>query len=214
MTKKVFITAFLMLALTNIYGCSNPVRYTVSERYSQMRPYSVAVPPAVWDSPRGNSDYDISRLFTEMSVERLKSMNYNPVPLEGDGLPLQRTIATGTGGKRADEAKRTPKEIASKANADAVLIIRITGWESRKLITYYSLDAAATFELYSRHGELLWQARYRTNESDMRLDTKSVELAVIKAYEPRIQRLVDSVFSTLPQGTAPARERTYYQWLP
>lgn len=213
MTKKVFTAAFLMLALTNFYGCANPVRYTVSERYNQMRPYTVAVPPAVWDSPRGNSDYDIARLFTEMSVERLRTMNYNPVPLEGSSR-LSVTIATGTGKKGADEAKRTPKEIASEANTDAVLIIRITGWESRKLITYYSLDAAATFELYSRHGELLWQARYRTNESDMRLDTRSVELAVIKAYEPRIQRLVDSVFSTLPQGTAPARERTYYQWLP
>jgi hypothetical protein len=42
-----------------------------------------------------------------------------------------------------------------------------------------------------------------------------MELAVQKIYEPRIQRFVDAVFTTLPPGEAKAGQRkTYFQWLP
>ena len=51
--------------------------------------------------------------------------------------------------------------------------------------------------------------------ADLGLDSRPMELAVHQAFEPRIQRFVDAVFSTLPPREAEESQRkTYFQWLP
>ena len=66
-------------------------------------------------------------------------------------------------------------------------------------------------------GERVWRAEFDTGDSDMGLERELLELGVIKAYEPAIQRVIDAVFSTIPENKVSARgkpERAYYDWLP
>jgi len=106
-------------------------------------------------------------------------------------------------------------EIAALLKADSVLFIRIKEWDKDNLLPYKSLNIEAAFELHSAVGKVLWKAEYSTSEADLGLDSRPMELAVHNAFEPRIQRFVDAVFSTLPPGEADTSQRkTYFQWLP
>lgn len=199
-----FASFFIVLALA---GCSNAVKYTVSEQYGRTRPYTIAVMPVIREDAAEEGGAEVSRLFRTMSAERLKNMNYGVATLEDvDGKVLKQ------GANRS--ALKTPRETAAELGADAVLYIYITDWDTRLFVTYASLRFKARFELYSKDGAKLWQASHGWGDADLRLDRNSLELAVIKAYEPQVQRFVDLVFATLPPGEPPKDNERYFDWLP
>lgn len=204
MTRKIFPVFFIMLLLA---GCGGPaVDYTLSDQYRLARPYTVAVLPVEWAS-EAPEDKDVSHLFRIMSYERLGAMGYRLVPIEAvDALYLK-------GGLKATAARPKP-EIAGELGADGLVVVRVNGWDKGALAGYASLGMEAELAMYSMKGEQLWSADYKTSESDLSLDAEQNELAVVTAYEPRIQRFVDAVFTTLPQAEAPKSERTFFDWLP
>jgi len=204
MTRKILPVFCILLFLA---GCGGPaVDYTLSDQYRLARPYTVAVLPVEWasDAPE---DKDVSHLFRTMSYERLGAMGYRLLPLEAvDALYLK-------GGLKATAA-RPKQEIATELGVDGLVVVRVVEWDKGTLASYASLGIKAELAIYSSKGVSLWSAGYKTSESDASLDAEPIEMAVVKAYEPRIQRFVDAVFTTLPQAEIPRSERTFFDWLP
>lgn len=199
------IFSAILLALV-LVGCGSAVRHVMIDGYALAPPRKVAVLPVVWEKKAPGEADDISRLFRAMSAEKLASLNYLTVPLD----------EFDKGGRDAgDWAASPPDEAAALLGADSLLYIRLSDWDKDSFLPYASLSIEASFELRSPSGQLLWKADYRNKESDLNLDRTSMHLSVYKAYEPRVQRFVDAVFSTLPSGKAEERTRkTYFKWLP
>jgi hypothetical protein len=200
MITKRAIILFLSAA---VFGCSNIPIYTISENYSSLAPNTVVVLP-VWGDVE---DANVRRLFRTMALARLNSLNYSVLALEEVD---EKYLKLGSGRFK----DMNPGEVSRFFGADAVLYTRITKWEEKLLVTYASLEIGAGFELYSADGTMLWKAHYSTSEYDIKFDKSSMELAVIMVYEPRIQRVVDAVFSTLPSGLKPKEEKRFFDWLP
>ena len=205
MSKRTFIPAlFAVLAL--LCGCANTVSYDLSGRYGEFRPYTIAVLPPVFDEGV-QEDRVAGDLLRKMVFEKLKLRGYGALPLE--------EVDAAAGKEGVLLKGKDPGEAARLLNADAALYIRITGWESRLFVTYASIKLESVFELYASRGqERLWRASYAVKESDIRLDRESMELAVIKAYEPMIERFTDAVMRTLPPAEPGVRERKFFDWLP
>jgi len=206
-----FFATLSIFALVVCAGCSNSVTHTLSENYAQSSPRGVAVLPVEWPASwagfSATEDKAVSYLFRTMVYEKLKTKNFHPVALEViDEAYLK--------GGKASLSGKGPKELAALFNADSVLFVKVTEWDKTTLGGYASLTIDASFEMHSSAGTPLWVAQYSTKESDLRLDAASVEYSVIKAFEPRIQRFVDAVFSTLPDSPSRQGQDGYFQWLP
>lgn len=204
---RIRIATIFMLPLLFAAGCGNTVETTLSEDYRRFNPYSVAVLPVIWEEEAAGDAAIVSYRARVMAAEKLKAMKYRVVPLESVDEGFLKE------GKAAF-FKRPPGEIASMTGADAVLYTRIIQWDKTSFATYASLDIEASFELRSKDGTGLWSALYETSDRDLRLDTESMELAVHKAYEARLQRFIDIVFKTLPEAEDPAGSRQFFKWLP
>lgn len=206
--------AVLISVLVLLASCSGKVRYTLSQELTTARPYTVAVLPVIWVAEETDYAGGIKRLMRTMSLERLRALNYGTVSIEEvDKHSLIAEKIIPKVGNSTFVALR-PEEAAKLLDVDTILYIKLTEWDEDRFVTYVSLKMAATFELYSATGNLLWQAEYSTSESDIRLDKESMELAVIRTYEPRIQRFVDAVFSTLPRNAPRLKKERYFDWLP
>ena len=197
------LSALLLLVLLAA-GCSNAVHTTLSDRFTVAQPRTVAVAPVVWTD--GDEDKGVSNAFRTMTAQKLKELNY--------GVLAAGDVDAAFGKLGAAAALKTPAELASLTGADAVLFIKIREWNISRFVTYASLKVEADYELYSAGGVKLWTANYSISDADLRLDRTSMEYAIIKAYEPKVQRFVDAVFTTLPKAQTRADARTFFQWLP
>lgn len=205
MRKIARLLCFVVLSAV-LAGCASGVGYTIDPGYGEASPARIAVLPAIIEEPVDAGDRNIGEIFRAMSYERLREMNYSPVPLD----EIDRLL-----GKDWRPADKAPRDIARLLGADAVLYIRVAGWDKDRMPAYASLEVEGSYELYSSDGRRLWSASHSTEESDFGLDGEAMEAGVLNAYEPRIQRFVDDVLSTLPHREAQRREKEkFYQWLP
>ncbi|MFQ5735811.1 MAG: hypothetical protein ACE5GY_02985 [Thermodesulfobacteriota bacterium] len=201
MIKKI-IPLFLLVAL--LVGCSHAVRQTVTPEYYRLRPATVALLPVSWESDAaGAKDPGVDRVFNEMVAEKVRSLGYEvTVVEEGDE-------------KLSGQAAGDPASLATAFGADAIMYPRITSWDTDTFVTYAAISLAARFTLYSANGAMLWEAEYDTRASDFTFDRTTRELAVIEAYEPKLQRFIDIVFDTLPRNEAPkGPQKRFFDWLP
>ncbi|MBI3754526.1 MAG: DUF799 family lipoprotein [Deltaproteobacteria bacterium] len=200
------LTAYCLLFFS---GCGGALQHTLAPDYNRKMPRVIAVLPVAGDI----QDKDASYLFRTLAQEKLIQMGYSPLPLEAVDDKLLRSGITRDG-----VHDKTPGELAAIIGADAVLYTTITKWDSTLFLHYASQRIAVKFALYnSAAGERLWEAKFDTKDSDINLEKSVVELGVIKAYEPVIQRVVDTAFSTIPMSKIIIKERPqkgYYDWLP
>ncbi len=197
MLKKIsaLFTVLLLLA-----GCSHAVRHSTSPELSRLKPYTVAVLPVRWRTNAAKPE--VGRVFDRMVAEKIGSLGYGATVVKQDDARL------------ADE-KKGPAELAAAFGTDAVLYSDITKWDTNTFVTYAALKVAARFDLYSANGERLWNADYETKYSDIRLDNRPMELAVLDAYEPKVQRFIDIVFTSLPENEpVKSSPKRYFDWLP
>lgn len=205
MRKMGRLLAVVLLSAV-LAGCASAINYTLDPGYVKASPARIAVLPVIIEEPKDAGDRAIGEFFRTMSWERLRQMNYSPMSLD----EIDRRL--GREGRAADKG---PRDIARLLGADAVLYIRVSGWNKGRLPAYASLKVEGSYELYSSDGRRLWSASHSTKESDLGLDARAMEIGVLKAYEPRIQRFVDDVLSTLPNREVRQGEKeTFYQWLP
>ena len=204
MIKRILAAFVLVFALI---GCASPMRHTLSKNFNELAPRSIAVLPVVWDDYFEGEDREISNLFRKMSETKLRELNYKTVPNDIVDAKYAKIGASAL-------KKMTPAEVVAAFDADAVLLIKLTEWDKKLISTYAALKVSGELSLYSYNGELLWSNEYKSGEADMRLDKYPMELAVIKAYEPKVQRFIEAVFSTLPAQQPKVERPQLYQWLP
>lgn len=200
-------TAYCLLFFS---GCGGAAKYTLAPDYKDKMPNTIAVMPVSGDI----GDKDAQYLFRTMAYEKLTQMGYSPIPLETVDDKLLRS-----GMKRGEFHNKTPKELASMLGSDSVLYVAVTDWDATVFLGYASMAIGAKFELYDgATGKRFWESEFETKDSDVSLEKNVVELAVVKAYEPAIQRVIDVIFSTIPaidkitSKTNPSKG--YYDWLP
>lgn len=198
---------FAILIAISVAGCGPAVKHAVAPDFAQLTPYRVVVLPIVWEEPAEAEADQISSLFRRMSAEKLSSLNYQAVPLD--------EVEKAGSGQKDWFVGRQPHEIAAPLKADAVLYIRLIDWDPDSITPYAALKIKAAYEMRSATGQLLWKAEFSTKETDLSLDKAPMHLTMYKAYEPRIQRFVDAIFTTLPEGHLQEKTRkTYFKWLP
>ncbi|MBI5559721.1 MAG: DUF799 family lipoprotein [Deltaproteobacteria bacterium] len=196
----------LFLVFVTLAGCAGSVRYKVSKDFSAARLDTVAVLAVAGEVP----DAKIKEIFRNAASKKLGAMNYDVLPSAAVDNIYAKYPDAAQGADRV-------KEVSGLLNADSLLYINVTGWKERFFVTYAALKINAEFTLYSKTGAVLWRGRYSTKESEMRFDRELLKMDVIKAYEPRIERLVDTVLSTLPRRPVEKKEeekpKSYFDWL-
>lgn len=204
MNKKLLLLFFIVFMAVS---CGGPnMEYALSDKYRSERPYTLAVLPVEWASDAPDKLMAVNH-FRAMTNEKLIALGYRLVPLAAVDGAYRNNGPDGA----SDEVKA---RIAEKSGADGLVHIHIVNWDVAHIGSYASLNIEAVFSIYSKKGELIWSSSYKTSESDMSFDPEAVDVAVVKAYEPRILRLVESIFATLPQAERPAPEKTFFEWLP
>lgn len=201
-TALYFIALFVFVAAT---GCGKTVSYKLSNEYAISNPRSIAILPLSSDVK--DADREGLQLFRQAIYSKLKEKNMRVVPIS---VVDDAAVKLGVDYL----ARMKPHEACALFKTDAVLYGTLSEWDVDTFVTYASLKVGASFALYSSDGTRLWKASYDTTERDARFDKTQVELAVVKAYEPRIQRIVDAVFYTLPPAKVITEKKSYYDWLP
>jgi len=95
----------------------------------------------------------------------------------------------------------SPKVVGGLLNVEAVMYCTLN--ESRTSYSYVwaSTVISAKFELRSTEtGKALWSAQYRTVERNYGFFRRDLEMKSCQVYEPAIQKIVDRVLKTLPDG--------------
>lgn len=197
------------LFIVAIFGCSSVIQHTLAPDYNAKMPNTIAVLPV----EGYGEDKDVQYLLRTMVQDKLIQRGYSPIPME---TVDDRLIRSGV--RRDQFRNKTSKELAAFLGADSVLYTTITEWDNTLFLSYASQKIKVKFELYDgAEGGRLWEAEFDTKDSDMGLERNVIELGVIKAYEPVIQRIIDAVFSTIPDSkiiTKGSSNKTYYDWLP
>ena len=204
MKKKLLLLIVLFLSA----GCAKTVSFNISENYAIKNPASVIVMPVIMKDMPEEEKTQISNLFRATVQEKLHEKHYATIPVEKVDKELSSK------GLLKEGKLPAPQLVAPLFKSDAVLYTRITKWNEDSVVTYASLKIAAEFLLYSTNGDLLWEGSFSTKESDFRMDKDATELGILKAYEPRIQRIVDAVFLKLPQPRIRSKKQDFFKWLP
>jgi hypothetical protein len=206
--KKNIIFAFIVFLLL---GCAHPVKHKLyGKKYTGVSPLTLAVLPVGGKV----ESFRVKEIFRTSVVERLRGMGYQVMPSDDvDDVFFKGLNKTPEG--------MTPTELAALLPTDAVVYVYIKDWDPDQVLGYVSLKFSARFKLISREGKLLWKGKHKTKESGFGFDKKVLELGVLDAYEPRIDRLVDNVISTLPGVAASAsageeeiEKKDFFKWLP
>ncbi len=203
--KKILSRAASLLPLLLIIlltGCGGSVKYNLSSGFRPGRIRTVAVMPVVWDAGKVEGSAEIGGIFRRIAIERLMARGYRVARKEVVDARLK------------EFADKDPGGVASSLGVDAVLFIHVDRWKTRTFANYAALKMRAVYNLYSRDSATLWSAVYATGESDIRFDRASLKLSIIEIYEPRIARLTNSVFDTLPVYKGVEKEEKLYDWLP
>ena len=191
--------ASLLLACI-ISGCGGGISHTLIDDFDPSMAALVVVVPLETDREiEGVITEDPGRaeaavLLSRLSAEGLREKNYIVISFGEAEVEYQRLVK-----RRIRNLK--PGSVAELFGADAVLVGDITDWDEKLVTAYGSLTVGVSLSLYSRSGELLWEAQLTTSESEIRLDREAIEFSVIKAFEPRLERLVDSLLLSLPDAS-------------
>lgn len=212
MSRTAAAVVFVLLTVFLAAGCGRSVKFTVAEDFTERSTRTVAILPVSGAFSESLDDKRISELFRKFSAERLVQSNYSVVSSRALDESFYKL-----GGLDPDRADIVG--LAGVARADALLLIKITKWREKLFTPFASLKVKVEYVLYSADGEELWRAGYGTKESDMKFDREVLRLGVIKVYETRIERIVATVFSTLPDGVSNTVEKDrptkkkYFDWL-
>jgi hypothetical protein len=229
-TTPMRVVLLLAVLFITVAGCAKGASFRLDKNYSMVRPASIAVLPTITlhEAPDISfaEDFDDFKdeaqaaiLIRKILEDKLKLKGYAVLaPLEVDKI-YNRAMAKGY-----DESRKMGREeLASLFGTQAVIFSEITHWDSTRMANYASLKVGAHLELYLSDGTMLWNADQNTREADVRLDKPSLEFAIIKAYEPRIERIIDAILATLPARPVTDKERVlqgteekegYFDWLP
>lgn len=186
--KSNFILLLALMVFTT--GCFGKVSYKLYDEYSDLSPKVIYIAPVKWMAGGDSVSRDSAVKFLESLIaEQVKLFGYTIVD--------------------------------SKDGADAYLETSVTHWKEKLFPTYGALKIGFSFKMIStteidgsKNSPVIWKAKFKSKDFDMKFDTKQMEMGIIKAFEPRLERAVDTSFSTLPEAKFSKVEETFFDWLP
>ena len=196
--------AVVLLAFL-LSGCGGGLSYTLVDDFDPSGAALVVVVPLETDGKtidtltKAPGRTDAAAVLSRLSAEGLREKNYIVISFDEAEVEYQRLVKRRIRGLG-------PGSVAELFGADSVLVGAITDWDEKLVTGYGSLTVGVSLSLYSRSGELLWEASMETSESELRLDREAIEFSVIKAFEPRLERLVDSLLLSLPDASGAVAE--------
>ena len=171
--------------------------HTLVPDYQSRIPLSIAVLPVQNETV----DMDAPKAFRPKIFDAIIDKGYLSPPTTGiDHILAQKDI------KEAGQlGALTPQEIGICLDVDALLFSTVTSWSTKYLVVYSSINVGARFQLIdAKTGEQLWESKREVSEKRFGADEeqmmRNLTFAVLKRYEPYIDKVINSTLSTLPNG--------------
>ncbi len=181
--------AVLWACLMFLTGCFGNLDYKLYDEYKLVSPKTVYLAPIEWTAPDSKSKDIATEFLSSLIKEKLEKLGYTTTD--------------------------------SMDGADVYLHTTVTHWKEKLFPTYGALKIGFIFQMTSAKElpesaktPVLWKAEFKSKDFDIRLDTEQMEMGIIKAFEPRLERAVDTSFSTLPEVKFIKEEKKFFDWLP
>lgn len=177
----------LLLATLLLSGCASGVDFTIADNFEASKPKVVLVEEPVWADEGSQANEEMRALYKKLVMDRLDYLGYEV--MEFQGKPTDTSVMLRT---------------------------KIVYWDPDSYPGYSGLYTEAHFELVTMDGVSLWSAGYASSEFALGMDSDALDAAIIWAYEPVVDRIVASAFTTLPRGNVEpgSKKGGYYKWLP
>lgn len=190
-------------------GCAPRVFHNIVPDYTERTPRSIGVLPVQNETV----DLDASKAFRSKIFSKILSKGYQSPPVEEIDSKLDKRDIREAG----QLGSMLPQEIGEYINTDAVLYTIVTEWSTVYLVRYAAITVGARFQLIDTNtGEQLWESEHAITQRKFGLDQDSVKetlaFAALKSYDPYVKKVIDTAFSTLPNGFGyiPTRKRERY----
>ena len=158
-----------------------------------LSPADVAVLP-VEDAVAGNPLRDLSPYFQRRVYEALVERNYSPINLD--------RVRSVVEAERGSSGAPTLTQLKGKFQEQAMLLVRVIGWEERSLLADGRIRATTEVKLLdSQSLQNLWSGGY---EMELKVDNEgSVKVEKDEFRRQAIDRFVASLMERLPQRRPP-----------
>lgn len=192
--KPILLVLVLILISSS---CMPKIPHNIVPDYQDRLPRSVAVLPVQNETV----DMDAPRAFRPELFSMISRKGYvSPPTAEIDSKLAERNIR-----EAGQLGSMTPQEIGKLLNVDAVLYTTVTEWSTVYLVVYASIKVGGRFQLIdTKTGEQLWESEHGVAERKFGLDEddmkETLAFAALQAYDPYIQSVINTAFSTLPNG--------------
>jgi hypothetical protein len=169
-----------------------------SAELTTLSPADVAVLP-VEDAVAGNPLRDLSPYFQRRLYEALVERNYSPISLQR----VQSVVEA----ERGSSGAPTLAQLKGKFQEQALLLVRVVGWEERSLLADGRIRATTEVKLLdSQSLQNLWSGGY---ELEMKVDNEgSVKVEKDEFRRQAIDRFVASLMGRLPARRPPQNTAT------
>lgn len=190
MVSKVSLNIIgLGICLGFLTGCFGNLDYKLHDEYKVLSPKIIYQAPIEWTASASKSKEAAVGFLNFLIKEKLENLGYTVID--------------------------------SMDGADAYLHTTVTHWKEKLFPTYGALKIGFNFQMTSAvdlpepaKTSVIWNAEFKSKDFDIRLDTEQMEMGIIKAFEPRLERAVDTSFSTLPEVKFIKEEKKFFDWLP
>jgi hypothetical protein len=196
MSKGGHCRIYLLVAVAVlISGCSAKIPHKLLADYQDRRVRLIAVMPVL----AGKAiDAKASDMFRKMTVEGLYYKGYPKIPLNLIDEKLDSVYRNNPMSKDSIIPPGIPGELLG---VDAALYLTLNECRTSFSPLFASTALSVKFELRSaKTGETLWQTQYRTTTRNYSLSRKGLEMESSQIFEPVIQKVMDRVMETLPDG--------------
>jgi len=201
LTKKTKLNlrhiVILLIVVSLSCSCAARIPHAIVSDYKNRIPTSIAVllvqnETTDMDAPKSFRP----RLFNLIMVKGYKSLTTAVIDSK---LALKDIREAGQLGSM------TPQEIGKYLNVDALLYTTVTEWSTTYLVVYSSMKVGARFQLIdAKTGEQLWESEQEVAGRKFGLDDDVIgdafAFAAFQAYDPYVEQVINTAFSTLPNG--------------
>jgi len=183
----------LLLVVSLMMGCGLRTPHTIAPDYAKKQTRLVAVLPV----ENKANDAVAARMLREKILEELYYKGYPKIPLELIDMVLLKLAQDSAKSK----GNVSPLAVGEFLKVDAV--ISCTLQESKTMLHYLyaPTSVSASCELRSvKTGERLWQAGYHDVERSFGYSPFDAKTKAVELYEAAIQKIINRVMETLPDG--------------
>jgi hypothetical protein len=196
-TFKIAYRFFFWGVMILIAGCAAGAHHSLVPGYKAKPLRSIAVLPV------------LNETVNLKAPDVFRSLVHQKIAMKGYEIPAISHLDNRLQEKGIYEAGQvnslTPQELGKFLGVDALLYTTVTDFNTTYLVAYSSITVGARFELKdAKTGERLWESDHQVKERKLGLDQKSIgdtlQFALLQAYTPYCQQVINACLATLPNG--------------